>query len=130
MKIKYVGVKEDGETAFASAAGIAKWMPGDSFEIANPQLASRMLQHPDVFAEDTSTTKASKSTSTPVAAGVLAPGASITLAPGGAVDPLAGMDDKQVRAFAKNEGFEIRGLNLLKGDNLRAKVKAAQAEKK
>lgn len=129
MKIKYVGLKEDGETAFASAAGIAKWMPGDSFEVANPQMVSRMLQHPDVFAEDTSAPKA-KTTAVPVAAGVLAPGASVSLVPGGTVDPLAGMDDKAVRVFAKEQGFEIKGLNLLKADNLRAKVTAALAAKK
>lgn len=129
MKIKYVGLKEDGETAFASAAGIAKWMPGDSFEVANPQLASRMLQHPDVFAEDKSAPKVSKPAST-APAGTLAPGGSVSLTPGGAVDPLAGMDDKAVRAFAKDQGFTIAGLNLLKGDNLRAKVTAALASKK
>ncbi|MDZ7892328.1 MAG: hypothetical protein U5L73_11300 [Rhodoferax sp.] len=49
MKIKYVGVKQDGETAFASLSGIERWMPGDSFEVKDG-VATRMLQHPDVFA--------------------------------------------------------------------------------
>lgn len=52
MKIKYVGLKQDGETAFADKTGIT-WMPGDSREIADAALCKRMLQHPDVFAEDT-----------------------------------------------------------------------------
>lgn len=52
MKIKYVGLKIDGETAFAKECGIERWLPGDAREVADPQLAKRMLAHPDVFAED------------------------------------------------------------------------------
>ena len=49
MKIKYVGVKADGETAFAYLSGVALWMDGDEHEIKD-DVAKRMLQHPDVFA--------------------------------------------------------------------------------
>lgn len=51
MKIKYVGVKEDGETAFSRDSGIERWMPGDSFDVPDP-VGVKMLQHPDVFARD------------------------------------------------------------------------------
>jgi hypothetical protein len=50
MKIKYVGVKQDGETAFSSETGIT-WFPG-SRETVAPAVAAKMLKHPDVFAED------------------------------------------------------------------------------
>lgn len=52
-KIKYVGVKLDGETAFTAAAKMADpWMPGDVREIDDEKLVAQMLQHPDVFARD------------------------------------------------------------------------------
>ena len=51
MKIKYVGVKLDGETAFANESGIALWLDGDSHEVKDA-LAAKMLKHPDVFALD------------------------------------------------------------------------------
>lgn len=51
MKIKYVGVKLDGETAFASESGIALWLDGDSHEVKDA-VAAKMLKHPDVFALD------------------------------------------------------------------------------
>ena len=38
-------------------------------------------------------------------------------------------DDAAVRQFAKDHGLKIQGLNLMKGENLRAKVKAALAAK-
>lgn len=141
-KIKYVGVKEDGETAFAAETGIARWMRGDSHEIPAP-LAAKLLKHPDVFAEDgpakqvkvTSAPAASQPkvnteanttpTSTPAGDGAPAP---LSLAPGGkvtAADPLEGMDDEAVRAFAKEHKYKIVGIGLLKGKNLRAKVHAA-----
>lgn len=50
MKIIYVGVKEDGETAFASQTGIERWMQGDVHDIPTA-VAARMLEHPDVFAK-------------------------------------------------------------------------------
>lgn len=113
MKIEYVGVKVDGETAFSRETGIT-WFPGDVNEVPEG-IAKRMVQHPDVFAE----------------AGVVQPkkaataAASSTQEASNVVDPLAGLDDKQVKAFAREKGLAIPGLNVLKGDNLRAKVLAA-----
>lgn len=49
MKIKYVGVKEDGETAFSRETGLT-WMPGDVHEVADKAIAAKMITHPDVFA--------------------------------------------------------------------------------
>jgi len=51
MKIKYVGVKLDGETAFANESGVALWLDGDSHEVKDA-VAAKMLKHPDVFALD------------------------------------------------------------------------------
>jgi hypothetical protein len=51
MKIKYVGVKLDGETAFANESGVALWLEGDSHEVKDA-VAAKMLKHPDVFALD------------------------------------------------------------------------------
>ena len=50
MKIKYVGVKEDGETAFSRDTGIT-WFPGTCEDVP-AAMAAKMLRHPDVFAED------------------------------------------------------------------------------
>ncbi|WP_294767245.1 hypothetical protein [uncultured Rhodoferax sp.] len=50
MQIKYVGAKQDGETAFAEKTGIT-WFPGDSHAV-DDKVAARMLNHPDVFAVD------------------------------------------------------------------------------
>jgi hypothetical protein len=56
MKIKYVGVKEDGETAFAQQVGIERWMKGDVHDVPDA-LAAKMLEHPDVFAHDKAAAK-------------------------------------------------------------------------
>lgn len=50
MKIKYVGLKADGESAFSSESGVALWMIGDVHDIKDTAVAGRMLKHPDVFA--------------------------------------------------------------------------------
>lgn len=50
MQIKYVGVKQDGETAFIHDTKIT-WLQGDSHDVAD-DVAARMLKHPDVFAMD------------------------------------------------------------------------------
>ena len=47
MKLKYVGCKEE-ETAFSVETDIV-WYPGSVEEVSD-KFASRMLQHPDVFA--------------------------------------------------------------------------------
>lgn len=71
MKIKYVGVKEDGETAFSRETGIT-WFPG-TCEDVTVAMAAKMLRHPDVFAEDVAEVTAP--------AAPLAPIAPITLQP-------------------------------------------------
>lgn len=63
MKIHYVGKKEGGETAYSDLTGIPRWMPGDSHEIANPSVASRLLQHPDVFSKEPADDEPGESTS-------------------------------------------------------------------
>lgn len=47
-KVHYVGLKQDGETAFRELTNIERWMPGDAHELPQP-VAARLLQHPDVF---------------------------------------------------------------------------------
>jgi hypothetical protein len=48
MQIKYVGLK-DFEDAFSRESGVT-WGPGVEHDIADEDLAARMLKHPDVFA--------------------------------------------------------------------------------
>jgi hypothetical protein len=145
MKLKYVGLKQDGETAFSHETKIERWFLGDAHDIADEKLARRMLGHPDVFALDESAAKAA-----PVKAPLKLDGhgvptdvsivpaagdapAGITLAPGAAIappapaNPLADLDDAGVRAFAKSKGITFNGIALTKGDKLRAKVSAALA---
>lgn len=92
MKIKYVGLKEDGETAFSAITGIT-WFPGSSEDVPNP-IAVKMLQHPDVFARDEetvgtgTTAPASLSLSAAIPAGTI-PTAPLPL---GDVDTLLGSD--------------------------------------
>jgi hypothetical protein len=130
MKIKYVGLKEDGETAFAHLSGVERWMPGDSFEVKD-SVAIRMLQHPDVFAQEDTTAQAIAPqaqvnkpaevvASTPAAGAVdpealsLAPGAvvenpiplSITL-PDGSVKVLDGLDKAALYELTKELGVKI-----------------------
>lgn len=134
-RIKYVGLKDGGETAFAAESGVERWMPGDAHTV-DAETAKRMLRHPDVFAPaDTgaATPGAALSAVAPApAAPVPAPASTPTIAPGAeipAADPIEGMDDKAVKVFAKAHALDIKGLNVLKGDNLRQKVRAALAAK-
>ncbi len=48
MKIKYVGLK-DFEDAFSTFTGVT-WGPGVEHDIKDPDVCSKMLRHPDVFA--------------------------------------------------------------------------------
>lgn len=101
MKIKYVGVKEDGETAFSRETGIT-WFPGASEDVP-VALAVKMLKHPDVFAEDTAEAAAPTA---PVTLQPLAP----TLAPGEAkpsTDPLDAMTREELHALAKERGIKV-----------------------
>lgn len=125
MKIKYVGLKLDGETAFAREAGITAWMPGDSIEISNPGVAHRMLQHPDVFAVDeaeTTSKKPAKGNETPPVAGglTLAPGALVKAAK---VD-LDTMDKADLHALAKERGIKVH--HAAGAETVRKALKAAQ----
>lgn len=109
-QIKYVGLK-DAEAAFQDKTGIV-WTPGSSHPIESA-LASRMLQHPDVFAEDTSETGATKATTSAVgvplssAARVDAKESSevvsITLEDG-TTEVLTGLDVAALKALAKKLG--------------------------
>jgi hypothetical protein len=49
VKIKYVGLKTDGERAFKELTGI-EWFPGDVKEVSDEH-AKVMLRHGDVFAQ-------------------------------------------------------------------------------
>lgn len=144
-KIKYVGVKEDGETAFARESGIDRWMKGDSHEITNNAVAHKMLQHPDVFARDDRPVKAAPAATpaaspspaaapAPTDAPAPPPAPAVTLAAGtkvgdAPVDPLADLDEAGVRAYAKEQGLKIKGIGLLKGKKLRTAVTQALAAK-
>lgn len=128
MKFKYVGEKQDGERAFKDKTGI-EWMPGSEHDVADAEVAEQMLKHPTVWQ--------------PVAKGAVladakAPAQPAAAAPAAApaadsqtddADPLAGLDDKGVKAWVKARGLEVPGINPLKGDKLRAKVRAALAAK-
>lgn len=137
MKIKYVGLKADGETAFARAAGITAWMPGDSFEISNPGDAHKMLQHPDVFAvdDDKPAKAAVKATAAPPAAPATVVGetvpvtaGTVTLAPGAKVTPAAvnldDLDKAALHAMAKERGIKVH--HFANADTVRAAIKAAK----
>lgn len=128
-RIKYVGLKEDGETAFASECGIERFMPG-THQVVDDTLAAKMLKHPDVFAladaKEHATLAATQAPAAPVPTGTLAPGAKVGDAP---VDPLDGLDDKGIKAWVKAQGLVVPGINPLKGEKLLAKVRAAIAQK-
>lgn len=49
VKIKYVGVKKDGERAFKADTEI-EWFPGDVHDV-DSKVAEQMLRHPDVFVQ-------------------------------------------------------------------------------
>jgi hypothetical protein len=51
IAIKYVGLKTAGEGAFGELTGGIVWMP-DVVHNVSPAVASKLLQHPDVFARD------------------------------------------------------------------------------
>lgn len=124
MKIKYVGAKTDGETAFIHLTGLT-WFPGDSFEVDNKH-APRLLNHPDVFERDTEQAQAKvlapvqKPVTTPAAGDVdpnkltLTPGATventkpatITL-PDGTAKVIDGLSKEELHALAKSLEVKI-----------------------
>ena len=121
-KIKYVGLKQDGETAFSRETGIT-WFPGDSHEVPEG-MAKRMLNHPDVFALDGSAKVAKPTLQPPAPAApastepvtetqVSTDPANIKLAPGAAVNPteakvdLNALDKDALHALAKERGVKV-----------------------
>jgi hypothetical protein len=113
MRIKYVGVKEDGETAFSHQSGVDRWMIGDENEVKD-DVAKRMLLHPDVFAfvddlvevasisihqSDPSDVDASGLTLEPGAVVQTTPQASIVV--NGKVTDLTDMDSSELKELAK-----------------------------
>lgn len=96
MKIKYVGAKPDGETAFSDKTGIT-WHPGDVHEVKEA-VAAAMLKHPDVFAIDAVEVVPTKADA-PISA-------SITLADGSVV-ALDALDKEALHALAKEQGVAI-----------------------
>lgn len=97
MKLKYVGLKTDGESAFSPETGIT-WMPGDSREVRDV-VAQRMLNHPDVFAVD-------EADDVPTAPTQSAEQNKIQL-PDGEVRSLDGLNDDALREFAKTHGVAV-----------------------
>lgn len=80
MKIVYVGLKSDGEMAFAHLTGIERWLPGDVHEVSAAN-ARVLLQHPDVFAEAVEPEQTGPQTKPPVSVMTLAPGATVETVP-------------------------------------------------
>ena len=119
MRFKYIGLKVDGERAFKETTGI-EWMPGSEHDVADQKVAEEMLKHPTIWEPVQVALGSAKS-----APAAPTPAPATTPATVGAVDPLAGMDDKAVKAFAKSTGLVIPGINAQKGDKLREKVRAA-----
>lgn len=113
MKIAYVGVKLDGETAFSDKTGIT-WMPDDAFEVAN-DVATKMLQHPDVFAKDEGKA-AAKTDDTKDTSG-------ITLSAGTKVDPT----DKTVSVLHYQDGT-TKVLDGLEKEELHALAKQLEVK--
>lgn len=97
MKLKYVGLKPDGETAFKDKTGFT-WFPGDSNEVKD-DLAAAMLKHPDVFAVDDGKQEEPKQE-------VHTAAPSITLADG-TVKELEGLDKEQLHDLAKELGVTV-----------------------
>lgn len=139
MKFEYIGLKTDGERAFKEKTGI-EWMPGDVHDVTDADTCAEMLKHPTIWQPvNAGTVKLANAKKTLVSTGPVsdddvtdeaeaaerAKKAAEVAAAAADGDPLAGMDDAAVRAFAKSKGLKIPGIGLLKPDNLRAKVLAA-----
>ena len=103
MKIKYVGVKLDGETAFASESGVVVWQGGDSHEVKDA-VAAKMLRHPDVFALDDAIKAAEPVQEVkPVDPVVMAE----TGIPATGLTPLEGMTKEQLQELAKAKDLKV-----------------------
>jgi hypothetical protein len=113
MRLKYIGLKEDGETAFSHLSGIDRWMQGDENEVKD-DVAKRMLLHPDVFALAGESSEPAVNTVDPSTI-TLAPGATVSegttnqafiTVDGQAVD-LSGLDKAQLHDLAKRLDVEV-----------------------
>ncbi len=96
MKLKYVGLKPDGETAFHDKTGVV-WFPGSCHEVKD-EIATTMLRHPDVFALDVVAVKQEDP--------VEEKAPSITLSDG-TVKELDGLDKDQLHDLAKELGVTV-----------------------
>lgn len=136
MKFKYIGLKKDGERAFREKTGI-EWMPGSVHDVTDAEAIAEMRKHPTMWQPmgDAKTEMTAAKSQANVAvvddqdvddAATRAEQSKKTAAQPD-TDPLAGLDDKAVQAFAKTQNLGIKSVHLFKGDNLRAKVTAALA---
>lgn len=122
-KIKYVGLKTDGERAFAEKTGIV-WMPGDVHDVSAAH-AALMAPHDDVWelVEDTAggpTLADAVTSDSAVASGERSDGG-INASAEYDIDV---MDDASVHTLAKMRGYAMH--NRLAGANLRAKFRDAE----
>lgn len=139
MKFEYIGLKTDGERAFKEKTGI-EWMPGSVHDVTDADTCAEMLKHPTIWKPaGADTVKLAGAKKVLVSTGPVsdddvtdeaeaaerAKKAAEAAAQAAGGDPLAGMDDAAVRAFAKSKGLKIIGIGVLKAANLRAKVTAA-----
>lgn len=146
MKFAYIGLKTDGERAFREKTGI-EWMPGSAHDVTDADVCAEMLKHPTIWkpvgkadvslagaknplafngplTDDDVTDAEDVAKKDKLAAATAATQAQNT------GDPFAGMDDKAVRAYAKDNGVSFQGIGALKGEKLHAKVLAALDPKK
>jgi hypothetical protein len=103
MKIKYVGVKLGGETAFASESSISLWLAGDSHEVKDA-VAAKMLKHPDVFALDEAIKAAEPVQVDQVAEPVAMAEAGF---PASSLTPLESMTKEQLQELAKAKDLKV-----------------------
>lgn len=94
MKIKYVGLKEDGEAAFSNETQIT-WLPG-SVQDVPLAIAQRMLKHPDVFAVDDE----------PLMDKQIVP-LQLIMLPDGVMHALDDKDKAELHAMAKAHGVDV-----------------------
>ena len=138
-RIAYVGLKKDGETAFAAQCGIAAFLPGTVVEVNDPGLAAKMLFHNDVFEEAPPQSLPRAEGLGPDATGEQLrasygetgtgqdSGTAASGTPPVITDPTAGMDVDALRALVKARNLPIKGASQMGEDKLRAKVIEALA---
>lgn len=111
IKLKYVGLKADGERAFQHDTGI-EWFPGSRHEVSD-QMAAKMLKHPDVFAVDDEQPEA--------------PAKSLQLSDAKVPAPtvnLKDLDKAALHALAKERGVKVH--HAAGAETVRTALEAAQ----